>query len=132
MALTLVWGTLAGVKEWLATPSSNTASDTEIQNIQSAVNKRINLIIKKHVDPAIISPALIDELADIENEWVAGVFRMRRSSVDEAKDHPFVREAKERLQEFIDTHFKQNFLKTALKTVKSFVRDERGSIARVS
>ena len=128
----MVYGSLAGVKEWLQIASTNTQYDTELTNIQEYVDQRIRTILRKYVsDPSSLSSSLTAQLADIENEWTAGVFKMRRSGAIEAKDQPLINDAMKRLDEFIESNFKKEFWKLSLKAMKGLFREEKGKVVKV-
>jgi len=122
----MAYGTLAGIKEWLP-EVTGTTFDTELTNIQTAVFREIQMKIRREgVDPDNLSTELINELADIENQWSAGVFRLRRQ-----KDDLFTNVAKNRLDQFISSRFRVGFFKTSLRYLKSFIsRPQRGKVIR--
>lgn len=96
----MAYGTRAAAKEWANIPSSNTANDTEIDNILAVVDREIDVILKKYTTLPLQTP-LTNEIADIANKWTAGIYNQRRNP---AKTELIV-EAKEDLQRFIETYF---------------------------
>ncbi len=122
----MAYGSLAGIKEWLPEVSGSTY-DTELASIQSVVSNRIKMRLRNYTDPENLPADWVNELADIENQWAAGVFRARR----QRDNREYAEEAGKRLEEFIDAHFKTGFFKTGLKAFRALVgRGERGRVTK--
>lgn len=123
------WGSLAGIKEWLTVAASNTQYDSELANAQTYVNRQISLVLKgEAVDPSSLSSELTAELSDVENQWAAAVFRLRRDPED-AKAIRMLESAMKDLDRFTHNHFHRGFFKTSSKTVKTALRSGKSSVS---
>ncbi len=106
----MTYGTLAAVKERLQITTTNT--DTEITNILTQCDTRINLALKPYTAlPLPTTSPYADELAEIENEMAAGIFRYRRIPPSEKINQAFMNEADLLLQAFIMAHFRQTMFR---------------------
>lgn len=107
----MVYSTLAAVKNFLPEiASGDTSFDPELTDLQTNANYEINRIIKRYTNLPIQNTNITGELAYIEAEWVAGVFRNRRPPVSNA-DQANARikdmeaHAKQRLTELLDSEY---------------------------
>ena len=100
----MVYATLDQIKKWLMIPSTDTSEDEELNELLNAVDAEIQIIISKYTDSP---PESDDVIAMYESLWVAGLYRMRREKVDDV--HPYVRYAREKLEEYLKSKFGGGF-----------------------
>jgi len=99
----MAYATLSQIKEWL-TLGSETKFDTELTNILTAVDEEINNILSQFTTTPVTTNTNV--LADIEAEWCAGVFKLRRAPKEA---NVLLEDAKKRLDEFIKNNFMTEF-----------------------
>jgi len=100
----MTYASLDQVKRWLLIPSSETSDDTELNELLNVVDAEIQTIISKYTSSP---PESDDVIALYESLWVAGLYRMRREKVDDV--HPYVRYAREKLEEYLKSKFGGGF-----------------------
>ena len=100
----MTYATLDQVKKWLLIPSSETSDDAELTELLNAVDDEVQAIISKYTSSP---PESDDVIALYESLWVAGLYRMRREKVNDV--HPYVKYARERLEEYLRSKYGGGF-----------------------
>ena len=101
----MTYTNLGKIKAWLRI--SDSTYDSELEEILSSVAKEVESLLGRFTQTPVSDPDIVDVLADIEAEWVAGVFRARRENL--GREHPWVSEAKARLLDLIKTRYLTSF-----------------------
>ena len=100
----MAYASLDQVKRWLNIPSDDTSEDAELTELLNSVDSEIQVILSKYTDSPPESDSVI---ARYEAQWVAGLYRMRREKVDDV--HPFVKDAREKLEEYLAAKYRGGF-----------------------
>ena len=107
------YSTLSRIKRWLQLSDDDTRFDSELSEIQGAVNGQIDLLLGKFTSLPVEDADVLEVLADVEAEWCAGVFRTRRevsqALPEQQRQHPYIAEAKARLLDLIRSKYLTSF-----------------------